>query len=201
MNCSRFEALLTAYMERTLDEPLRKAMGEHLKACAGCSRLLLQVQKLPAELARLPVLQPPAGLVESILELTVGRRPVRSFWADLILPTVRPFLTQRFAFATAMMFVFFSLMVNALGPDFSGLSYSDLRPSRLLEETDRVSDLIYKKWREINEVKNRWMAELKLLKEDLYGRLDYHLITILFKSYGESLQEQSQEKAEQEKAK
>ena len=32
--------------------------------------------------------------------------------------------------------------------------------------------------------------EIRLLKEDLYGRLDYHLVSQLFKSYQRSLEEQ-----------
>lgn len=197
MNCARFETLLSEYMDQTLEAPVRQVMEEHARSCPACSRLRRQVKSLRQELEHFPLLEPPAHLLEAILDRTWGRRPVRSLWSDLFLPTVRPFLTQRYALATAMMFVLLSFLVNVLGPGFSAFSYSSLSPSRLLEETDRVSNQLYKKWVEIRDAKDRWIAELKLLKEDLYGRLDYHLITILFKSYSESLREQQEAGATQ----
>lgn len=196
MNCSRFETLLSDYMDRALDPLVRQVVDEHARNCARCAELLLEVRTLREDLSQFPVLETPAGLIDRIRERTSGKRRVRSLWADLILPTIEPFLTQRYAYATAMMFVFFSLVANVLGPEFSGRSYSDLKPANIVDEADRVSGQIYKKWIEFNNAKNRFIAEIKLLKEDLYGRLDYHLITILFKSYRESLREQEQKSKE-----
>lgn len=192
MNCSRFETLLSDFMDQSLDPRVQSAMSQHLAGCTECAGLLGEVRLLRDDLASFPTVEPPPQMVSRILERTWGRPKVRSLWKDLILPTVSPFLTQRFAYATVMMFLFFSFMVSLMGPGFSALSYSDLRPSTLIEEADRISSQIYKKWVQFNDYRTRFLEELRLLKEDLYGRLDYHLITILFKSYSESLQEQGQ---------
>ena len=115
---------------------------------------------------------------------------MRSIWADFIAPTLRPFKTQRFAFATLIMFVFLSLVANVIGPDFSALSFSDMSPSALVERADRFSNQIYRKWMQVKAVKSELSGEVWRLKEDLYGRLDYHLINMLLRSFQQSVQQQ-----------
>ncbi len=185
MNCSRFETLLTDYIDHTLDLRVESAMNDHLRGCSDCASLLKEVEQLCEDLVDFLEVEPPAGLTEKILERTTGKPRVRSLWADLIIPTVRPFLTQRFAFATAMMFVFLSLVVNLVGPGFSAFSYNKFTPSAIMEQADRVSTQVYQEWMKIKDAKARMMGELKLLSEDLYGRIDYHLINMLFRSYNE----------------
>lgn len=199
MNCSRFETLLTDYLDKVLDPRVEEAMAVHVQSCVKCAGLLEQVKLLRQELGVFPEVEPPAQLVEDILRRTSGIPQSRSFWRDLFVPTLRPFLTQRYAFATLVMFVFLSLMVNFWGPGFSAFSASDLRPSNLVEGSYRVSNSIYKKWMELREFRTRLFEEIRLLKEDLYGRLDYHLLTILFKSYSESLEERREEPEPQER--
>jgi hypothetical protein len=198
MNCSRFETLLSDYIEDQLDPRVRDAVRQHLLACADCSSLLQQVESLRTELADLPPIELPAELVESIVERTTGRFRVRSLWSDLFVPTLRPFMTRRFAFATLIMFVFLSLMVNVVGPDFSAFSFSDLRPSALVEQADRVSNQIYKRWIQVKNGRTRVVGELWRLKEDLYGRLDYHLINRMLRNYQQQAVDKEAPKPEQE---
>jgi len=56
---------------------------------------------------------------------------------------------------------------------------------------NRFSGEVYKKWAEFNDFKARVEREYELLREDLLGRLDYHLVTILFRSYNESIEEEN----------
>ncbi len=192
MNCSRFETLLTDYLEGTLEGPVYQAMHKHFQDCPRCQALSAEVELLRRQLNEFPELCPPADLVPRILDRTTGRPRVRSFWAGLFLPTIQPFLTRRYAFATVVLFVFLSLMVNLAGPPVAAV----LSPSRLYEEADRFSGRISRKWVELQDFKVRVGQELVLLSEDLYGRIDYHLISLLFKSYSESIQEQQQQDSE-----
>lgn len=189
MNCSRFETLLTDYVERTLDPPVHEAVQLHLEGCRSCRQLHGEVLRLREQLESFPVARPPRELVDRILDRTSGRPRQRSWWRDLILPTVRPFLTQRYAFATLMLFVFLSLMVNLAGPPAGAV----LSPSKLAESADRFSGHVSKTWAEFRDYQSRVFQELWLFKEDLYGRLDYHLVSMLFKSYSESVNEKKQE--------
>ncbi|RPJ62251.1 MAG: hypothetical protein EHM23_03970 [Acidobacteria bacterium] len=194
MNCARFETLLSDYIDKTLDPRVSEALEQHLRVCSGCTALVEEVQSIRSQLADFPTLEPSEQLIEAIIEKTTGRFRVRSLWVDLIVPTLRPFLTQRFAFATAIMFLLLLLIGNVIGPDFSALSFSDFRPSALVERADRFSGQVQKTWFQIRNTQSRIVGEVWRLKEDLYGRLDYHLINMLFRSYQQSVDEQGAKK-------
>lgn len=181
MNCSSFETLLTDYMDGTLDVPVHEAASEHVRGCERCTLLSQEVTELRSDLGAFPRIQPPAGLVREILLRTTGLPKKRTLWQDFIVPTVRPFMTQRFAFATLVLFVFLSLMVNIAGPPVGAV----LSPSRLVENADRFSGELSKKWAQFSDFRARAFNELRLMAEDLYGRIDYHLIRLLFESYNE----------------
>jgi anti-sigma factor RsiW len=201
MNCSRLETLLSDYIEDQLDPRVRAAVRQHLLVCIDCSALVQQVESLRMELADLPEVELPAELVDRIVEKTTGKFHVRSLWTDLVIPTLRPFLSRRFAFATAIMFVFLSLMVNVIGPDFSAFSFSDLRPSALVEQADRVSSQVYKRWIQVKNGRDRVVGEVWRLKEDLYGRLDYHLINLMLRNYQHQAVDQEAPKPERQERK
>jgi hypothetical protein len=194
MNCSRFETLLSDYADGRLDARVQAAAAKHLEECSGCSTLLTEVQELREELQNFPEVQVSEELIDRILLRTSGRPEAYSFWKDLVVPTFQPFLSQRYAFATIMMFVFISFSVNMMGPGFSVSSYS----SSLVAKADQVTDEIYRKWREFNDLKRQVSEEISFLREDLIGRLDYHLVTILFRSYSESIEDQEEEQVEGE---
>lgn len=197
MNCSRCETLLSDYMEEALPSPVRLAVQEHLDSCPDCRELLEEVRQLRSELADFPPAAPPEGMVESILLQTVGPPKSRSLWRDIFSPTLLPFLTPRFAFATGIMFVFLSLMVNVLGPGFSGRS-SDLSASTLAEGGARVANQVSKRWEQFRDFRARAWEELSLWAEDVTGRLDYHLITGLFRNYQEAVEDQKRKLEEPE---
>jgi hypothetical protein len=199
MNCSRFETLLSDYMEGMLDARVQAAMEQHLQECSQCSALLDEVKALREELRDFPEVSVREELIEQILEHTSGKPVERPLWSGIILPAIRPFLSQRYAFATLLIFAFISFAVNVMGPGFSAASYSRLRPSAIIARADELSSEVYKKWREFNDFKSQVNEELRLFKDDLLGRLDYHLVNILFESYEESLDQEKQE--EQDAAK
>ncbi|UCF39116.1 MAG: zf-HC2 domain-containing protein [Acidobacteriota bacterium] len=193
MNCSRFETLLSDYMDGMLDERVKAAVSQHVGSCPKCEALLKEVTHLREQLADFPEVAVPEAMVERILKQTTGLPKEQGFWQALVLPAFRPLLTQRYAFATLMMFVFLSFAVNVMGPGFSAFSYSRLSPSSLMNQADRMTEQVYAKWREFNDLKLRVGEEFRLFKEDMFGRLDYHLVTILFRSYSESIQEEQRD--------
>lgn len=197
MNCAQLETLLSDYLEGELKKPVQSALDEHLESCAQCRLLVDELRCIQADFKAFPELDPPPGLVEAVLRRTSGIPDKRSLWRDLLLPTLQPFLTQRFAFATGIMFVFLSLMVNVLGPGFSGLSASDLSYSNLREGGQRAATQVSSYWSKMQDARQRMWNEISLWAEDVTGRLDYHMVTGLFKNYQDSVQEQ-EEKLRQE---
>ncbi len=186
MNCSRFETILSDFTANRLEKPVMAAAQEHLEHCPSCRELLEEVAQLRQQLGDFPVAAAPAELVERILERTTGKPEPRSLWRGLILPTIQPFLTQRYAFATVMLFVFLSLMVNIVGPPAGAV----LSPSRLAESADRFTSRITRGWAEAVDFQARVVQEVKLLSEDLWSRLDYHLISTLLTSVDTTVQQQ-----------
>jgi len=186
-------------MDQTLDPRLNEAMTEHLRECGTCSKLIQEVEHLRRQLNEIPQVSVPPGLIQRILDRTTGAAPKRSLWVDMVLPTIRPFLTQRYAFGTGIMLVFISLVVNMFGPTFSTMGYSDLSPSNVAENADRFTDQIRKKWAQVKTYEAKVTGEMKLMKEDVYGRLDYYLINLLFKSYSQSVKKEEQKKQQETK--
>lgn len=193
MNCPRLESLLSDYLEGVLSPPVRQAVDEHLGGCGKCSALIEDVSGLCRDLNDFPQVIPTEDSKRGILLATAGIPQQRTLWRDLLLPTIQPFMTQRFAFATAMMFVFLSLMVNLMGPGFSTLSYSDLSPSSLAEGGARVMSEVSKKWNQFREARARFFEELSLMAEDLSGRIDYHVISSIFENVHEQDEASSKE--------
>lgn len=193
MNCPRFETLLTDYMDGALDPRVRSAVEFHLRECPACQTLLQQVTQLRQELEEFPEIRVPEDLVRRILERTSGLPQRHSWWNDVVLASLRPFMTQRYAFATLVMFAFISFAVNVMGPTFSAAGSSLLNPSALVARADELTGELYKRWREFSDFKARVSEEIRLMREDLIGRLDYHLVTILFASYNDTVREQQEQ--------
>ncbi|MGH9341637.1 MAG: anti-sigma factor family protein [Acidobacteriota bacterium] len=174
MNCARFESLILEWMDQTLDPHLQRAMKGHAAGCADCAGLLQSVSELQRELAALPPVPAPPEMVDWILDHTGGRSRIHSLWSDLVLPTLSPFLSRRFAFGSVFMCVFISVFVGSFAPALWAAS-SDLSPSALRESAGRLSSQISKKSAQINGYGTRFLGEIQFLKQDLYGRLDYYL--------------------------
>lgn len=188
MNCARLETLLNGYVEAELAPPVREAVEIHLQGCARCRELLAEVRVLREQLRVFPTVPVREELITAVLEATTGR-PVRTpFWQEILGPWLACLRSPRYAFATLVMFAFLSLMVNVLGPSFSASSASWFSPTRLANRAEQLSVEAYRKWREFVEFRRSVVEELRLMREDLLGRLDYHLITIVFRSYQESLE-------------
>ncbi|HRV08224.1 MAG TPA: zf-HC2 domain-containing protein [Acidobacteriota bacterium] len=195
MNCARFETLLSDYLEERLDATVRRAVEAHLADCPRCGELLRDVGELVTQLRELPEVEAPESLTEAILMRTSGKPERWSFKREFIEPVLRSLRSPRYAFGTLIMFAFFSLMVNVLGPGFSASSASWLNPGSLVGRAEELSGEAYRTWKEFVEFRRRVVEEIRLMREDLFGRLDYHLITMLFKSYQESVAQQQEDKS------
>lgn len=189
MKCAEFERLLSEYLDNELGKVSVKEMENHLASCASCSALLLEVSELRDSLNEFPWIEPSENLIRSILKKTSGESREKSgIWVPIMV-WFKPVFTQRHVFATLMILVFFSFATNMLGPEFTAAGQSGLSPAAWGEKVNTFSGEIYRKWREFNSLKQRVGDEIGLLKDDLLGRLDYHLTMAIFKSYEESIQD------------
>jgi hypothetical protein len=191
MKCSEFEGLLSEYLDNELEYPVAREIENHLGCCSSCSSLMAEVTELRDSLNCFPWIEPGEDLVRKILDRTSGQTcEEKNVWSP-IMAWFKPVLTQRHVFATLMILVFFSFATNMLGPEFTASGQSGLNPAFWGARVTSLSGDVYKKWREFDSFKQRVADEIGLLKDDLLGRLDYHLTMALFKSYEESLQDES----------
>jgi Putative zinc-finger len=196
MKCPEFEALLSGYLEQELSPEAVREMDKHLGICDSCSTLLQDATELRSSLNDFPWVEPGESLIECILERTSGKiRSKNKIWGSIMV-WFNPVLTQRHVFATLMVLVFFSFATNLLGPEFTASGQSGMNPAVWGERVTSVSGDLYKKWRAFDSFKHRVGDEISLLKDDLLGRLDYHLTMALFKSYEESIQDKEDGSAE-----
>jgi len=191
MKCSEFEGLLSEYLDNELEKQAGKEMEKHLDSCRACSVLFQEVSELRDALNDFPRVEPSERLIRCILDRTSGKtREASGNWVS-IMAWFKPVFTQRHLFATLMILVFFSFATNMIGPEFTASGQSGLHPAVWGEHVTTFSGNLYKKWREFNSLKQRIGDEVFLLKDDLLGRLDYHLTMALFKSYEESVREET----------
>lgn len=76
--CGDFRAMLVARPEH---DDGRRALNQHLDACAECAKLFAAQRSFDAQLARVLVAEPPAWLTTSILE-QVTAEPRLAWWAQ-----------------------------------------------------------------------------------------------------------------------
>ncbi len=195
MICADFENLLTEYAEGRLDRIVSAEMEQHRRKCAQCHLLFQEVSRLVDDLHHsLPEFEPPERLVRAILEKTSGVYKRPSFWQAIVVPTFRPFLTQRFAAATAIMFVSLSMAISLVGPGLAGVTAADFKPSAMYKHADNFTHGVYHRLQEFNQWTKEVRAELQLWRTDWAGRIDYQIITALFRNYEDTQDKQQMKK-------
>ena len=195
MTCADFENLLTEYAEGKLDRIVSGEIEQHRRKCPQCHLLFQEVSRLVDDLHGLPEYEPPERLMSAILKRTSGVYKRPSFWQAIVVPTFRPFLTQRFAAATAIMFVFLFMTVSLIGPGLSGVTADDFTPRAIYKHADNFTHSVYHRLRAFNQWTKDMRAELQLWRTDWAGRIDYQIITALFRNY-ENTQDKQQIKRE-----
>jgi hypothetical protein len=189
MECADFEYFLSEYIEESVDRRIAAEMHKHQSGCSACRMLHSQVSGVLDDLRSFPEVDPPQHLVQRILEKTSGTPRHRSFWQAIVVPTFRPFLTQRFAAATAIVFVFLSMTVSLLGPGFSSATFSTLSPSAVYRQADNLVYRTYRRVLRFNQWTKEVRAELYMWGTDLSSRIDSQIISALFRSYDEGVQQ------------
>jgi anti-sigma factor RsiW len=74
-SCSELVELVTAYLDRALDEPSRLGFEQHVAHCDGCARYVDQIRVTVAALADLP----PAGRAPTALSPATRDRLLAAF--------------------------------------------------------------------------------------------------------------------------
>ena len=138
LTCTDFEALLAEALDGTLGAPEMERFRSHLGTCPQCGPLFALAQDGQMALRGLPEMEPPAYLVQKILNVTsevparvpqprpaeaAGWLGMRPFFAAVMQP--------RFGMSFAMAFFSLMLIFNVTGVNLRDLGSIDWRPSAM----------------------------------------------------------------------
>ncbi len=138
MTCAEFEALLTEAIDGSLSPFDLELFRAHATACELCAPALALAEDGRAMLRALPGMEPPAYLLQKILNVTsevaprAGSKQEARGWFGRsagLGPFFGAVLQPRFGMSFAMAFFSVMLMLNVAGVKVSDLRYVDLRPT------------------------------------------------------------------------
>ncbi|MFQ5526429.1 MAG: anti-sigma factor family protein [Thermoanaerobaculia bacterium] len=125
--CRQAEARLPEFVDGLLSSADgRELVAAHLEHCSSCSGLIVELERLAADLPRLAIVEPDVGLVDAVLRRTLPL-PVqlRRWWA-----AAWPRWVRRPRFATELAYALTLVLVVAFGTPVSPLQ---AMPERALD--------------------------------------------------------------------
>ncbi len=138
MTCTEFEALLAEALDGTLGTPEMEHFRSHLGTCEQCGPLFALAQEGHMALRGLPELEPPAYLVQKILNVTSEvparvpetRKKEAAGWFGMR-PVITAVMQPRFGMSFAMAFFSLMLVFNVTGVNLKDAANIDWRPSAM----------------------------------------------------------------------
>ena len=169
MQCAECEALMAEVLDGQLSGPLLDSFQAHLDQCANCAVEYAEAGAGLKWLKSLEEAEPPAHLVRSILEATIGaapmpvvrkRKPLMERLREVpwLAPVMGTVLQPRFAMSFGMAFFSISLLLNLTGIKVNKLRNLDLRPSAIVRtyyEAQAKVARYYENIRFIYEIESR----------------------------------------------
>ena len=163
IDCLEVEQLLSDFLESRLKVEVLQNVRAHLDSCVACGVLLNDVQYGLTLCASFPVIEPPSGLVDEILDRTSGRYQSLS-WKEYLLELFRPlYSSPKFATGTCLAAISFAIVMNAFGIQITRLGWADLNPKVLFGNIHRAAYLAYDSGvRRINDLKILYQIQVKI---------------------------------------
>jgi hypothetical protein len=139
MTHAEFEALLAEAIDGALGAAEMERFRAHSASCEVCAPQLVLAEEGRRMLRALPALEPPAYLVQKVLNVTselapraAREKPARD-WSFGLRPAFAAIMQPRFGMSFAMAFFSFTLLLNVTNLKISDLQYVDLRPGAVKE--------------------------------------------------------------------
>lgn len=163
VECHEIEQSLSEYLENSLEPSVVQSIRSHLDSCTACSLLLKEMQNALALCKSFPELEPPSGLVESILIQTSGKYQSLS-WTEYLWELVRPlYASPKFATGACLAVISFAIVMNAFGISLDRVEWADLTPRSVLDSLHRTVYLAYdSSLRRINDLKILYQIQSKI---------------------------------------
>jgi hypothetical protein len=180
------EALLCDYIDGTLAEAEHQAVAGHLAECAVCDAMERDARAMTAVFARAGRPEVPDGLVNRILNSTLGAEqqlpaaePARSrgVLGGWLHSLFAPILQPKLAMGMAMTILSFSMVGRLTGIPQRSLTAEDLNPASVVVGIERKLHRLYDRamkyyenLRLVHEIQNRLEEWSALEEEESRGR-------------------------------
>jgi hypothetical protein len=140
-NCLTTQERLSDHLDGLLGAEDRAALETHSQSCAACRELVARVGALVEGMHRLEEIEPPARLIERILQQT-GRGEEKSKektrWGWMA-----PLFQPRMVLGAVTVFATMLIVLQSVGLDLRHLSMADLNPLSVIRATNRQAHLTY----------------------------------------------------------
>lgn len=140
--CELTEARLSDYLDGLLSPDERHAFDLHVNACAQCVPLVSSVSHLLSDLHSIEQIEPPAQLVYSILNQTLGPRETKKGWR-MAFGWLNAIASARFAYSAVSLVATLAILLAASGFSFRKPKLADLSPVNVYRVADRQAHLVY----------------------------------------------------------
>jgi anti-sigma factor RsiW len=140
--CELTEARLSDYLDGLLSPDERHAFDLHVNACVHCVPLVSSVSHLLNDLHSIEQIEPPAQLVYSILNQTLGPRETKKGWR-VAFGWLNAVTSARFAYSAVSVVATLAILLAASGFSFRKPKLADLSPVNVYRVADRQAHLVY----------------------------------------------------------
>src|SRR5262245_45994511 len=163
VECLEVEHLLGSYVEGELEEEASALVRAHLNACEACALLALEMEFTISLCKEFPELDPPARLIERVLQQTIGR-PQSLSWTEYLLELLRPlYASPRFATGACLAAISFSIVMNAFGIHLGEVRWSEITPRTVVDGLNRTANVAYDTgMRRLNDLKILYQIQSKI---------------------------------------
>ncbi len=140
--CEQTEAQLSDYLDGLMSPSERHEFDMHANTCESCAQLVASLSHLVNSIHRMEQIEPPALLLQSILDQTIGPRQIKKGWRGSF-GWLGALASPRFAYSAVSVAASLAILVSASGISLRKPKLADLSPVNIYRGVDRQAHLVY----------------------------------------------------------
>jgi anti-sigma factor RsiW len=140
--CENIESRLSDYLDGLLSPAERREFETHANSCENCGQMVASISHMVSGLHSMEQIEPPAQLVYSILNQTLGPREAKKGWRTAF-GWLSGLASPRFAYSAISVAATLMILLAASGFSFRKPKLADLSPATIYRNADRQAHLVY----------------------------------------------------------
>jgi anti-sigma factor RsiW len=140
--CENIEARLSDYLDGLLSPDERREFDIHANSCENCAQMVASLSQMVSSLHSMEQIEPPAQLVYSILNATLGPREAKKGWRSTF-GWLSGLASPRFAYYGVSVAATLLILLMASGISLRKPKLADLAPSNVYRNIDGQAHRAY----------------------------------------------------------